>query len=411
MWVDPPPGLPKASPPEVLVTYRINMAVTQHDSPLVAEALKRIPFQVSFVHAIDESAWFADLLLPEDCEMEALQMFTIGGEGGQDVYWQHFGFGIRQPVTERLYNTMNITDIMTEVAYRTGKLAQYNEYINSGDALRCRLKDTPWELEPDKKYSAEELFDRVAKATTTDLSRGEVTYNLDWFKQAGGFFIPVPKDDVFPAGSTTWARGWFLYPVLKKRGMRFEIPYQERLKRIHEELRRRLHEHDIYWWDPQINEIDFLIPYEDVEEVWDEVVTKVYGKKPEDYPFWLLCTRSAQSAWGSGISLAEINELTEQVQGHNAIQMNARAAKQLGIKDGDKIWIESPYGKMKGTVKLRQGVRPDVLLTTGIYGHWTMPVAKDLGIPNMNSIQETLVETMAITGSTNDKCKVKVYKA
>jgi phenylacetyl-CoA:acceptor oxidoreductase len=97
--------------------------------------------------------------------------------------------------------------------------------------------------------------------------------------------------------------------------------------------------------------------------------------------------------------------------GHNAIQMNKKAAEQLGIKNGDEIWIESPYRRMKGKVMLRQGIRPDVLLSTQIYGHWKTPVAKDLGIPNPNEIEPSLLETLSVGGSVNDKIKVKVYKA
>jgi phenylacetyl-CoA:acceptor oxidoreductase len=66
---------------------------------------------------------------------------------------------------------------------------------------------------------------------------------------------------------------------------------------------------------------------------------------------------------------------------------------------------------MKGRVKLCQGVRPDVVLLTQMYGHWKTPVAKDLGIPNPNEIQPDLLETLCVGGSVNDKIKVKVYKA
>ena len=59
---------------------------------------------------------------------------------------------------------------------------------------------------------------------------------------------------------------------------------------------------------------------------------------------------------------------------------------------------------------LRQGIRPDVVLTTAQYGHWATPFAKDLGIPNMNQIQQALIEYTEALGSTSDRIKVKVYK-
>ena len=72
--------------------------------------------------------------------------------------------------------------------------------------------------------------------------------------------------------------------------------------------------------------------------------------------------------------------------------------------------MKCKYKKIKGKVILRQGVRPDVVLATQMYGHWKMPVAKDLGIPNPNEIEPSILETLSIAGSVNDKIRVKIYK-
>ncbi len=411
--VDGFPNWPKASPPDVFVTYKVNLPISQHDPPMVEETLKRIPFMVSFVHTIDENSWFADLILPEDCDFETLQLFPTGGTKDHDVYWEQTGIAIKQPIVKRLYNTLNITDIMTEIAARAGILPEYNAFINRGDWLGFELDGTPWALESDKKYSAEEIYDRIARVVSTKFSGGKVTQGLEDFKKTGGFFWHYPQDEVIRAGksSAMCIRPWFLYPVYKKKKMRFELPYQERLKKIHIELKRRLHERNIFWWDEQCDEIDFLPPCEIVGDVWDKVIPKVYGKKAEDYPFWILSTKSGQQPWGLTMCLPQVHELTKQIMGHEAIQMNKKAAQKLGIKDGDEIWVESPYRRMKGKVMLREGIRPDCLLSTGTYGHWITPVAKDLGVPNPNEIEPSLLETLSVGGSVNEKIKVKVYKA
>ena len=92
-------------------------------------------------------------------------------------------------------------------------------------------------------------------------------------------------------------------------------------------------------------------------------------------------------------------------------QMNKKAAERLNIRDEDEFWIESPYTKVKGRVKLRQGIRPDCLLTTQQYGQWATPVAKELKIPNLNQVAPSLVELTDETGGSKDHVKVKVYKA
>ena len=407
------PNWPRALPPDIFITYKVNLPISQHDTYVVEEALSMIPFMVSFVHSMDETAWYADLLLPEDCDLESLQLFPTGGVKDHDVYWEHMGVSIKQPIVKRLHNTMNMTDIMTEIAVRTGMLAEYNAFINSGYWLCFELENTPYELELNKKYSAEEIYDRAARATSERFSGGKESYSLEDMKRIGGFFGPMPQDDIYPAGKAPGMqiRPWFMYPLYKKKGMRFELPYQDRLKKIHEELRRRLHERNIFWWDEQCDEIEFLPPCEIVGDTWDKIIPEVYGKKAEDYPLWIISTKSGQQPWGLTMCLPEVHELSEEIIGHDAIQLNPQTAKNLGIKNGDEIWIESPYQRMKGKAMLRQGIRPDVVLSTGQYGQWITPIAKDLNVPNPNVIEPSILETLSVGGSVNDKIKVKVYKA
>ena len=42
---------------------------------------------------------------------------------------------------------------------------------------------------------------------------------------------------------------WYLYPRMKEKKLRFEMPYQERIKRHGAQLANRLHEIDIDWWE------------------------------------------------------------------------------------------------------------------------------------------------------------------
>ncbi len=54
---------------------------------------------------------------------------------------------------------------------------------------------------------------------------------------------------------------WYLYPRMKQVGLRFELPYQERIKRHGAQLARRLHEIGIEWWDQQLEEYQALPVY------------------------------------------------------------------------------------------------------------------------------------------------------
>ncbi len=407
--VSPPENWPAPSVPEVFITYKVNPVISQFETPMIIEVLKRIPFHVAFAYTLDETAWFADLVLPEDGDLESLQLFPLGATTFMENFWEHVGIAIKQPVVPRLYNTRNITDIATDLAEKLGMLAAYNEAINHGAYLGVALKGTAYELQPDRKYTAEEIYDRIARAATSQMSRGAVEFSLDWFKENGAFFGPFPKIGPGISMGPMYLRPWYLYPFMKENGMRFELPYQERLKRIGEELRARLHEAGISWWEEQVEEYQPLPKWYDISQHLDRVITRYFGKDPKDYPFWLMATRSMQYAWGSNIAVPVMHEAAERVLGHTRVQMNAGAAKALGIKDGDEVWIESAYGRTRGRVALREGIRPDVILTTQMYGHFITPFAKDLGLPNLNQITPALEALTDESGGSKDHIKVRIY--
>ena len=77
-------------------------------------------------------------------------------------------------------------------------------------------------------------------------------------------------------------RRWYLYPTLAEQGLRFELPYQERLTRSGRELDRRLHEQDIYWWDEQLTEYQFRPAWHDLPRRWDQ--TRVHQHARAGHP-------------------------------------------------------------------------------------------------------------------------------
>ncbi|MDP2728023.1 MAG: molybdopterin-dependent oxidoreductase, partial [Dehalococcoidia bacterium] len=95
--VDPPKDLP-APPPEMWIRYR-NNAVNSIGAPaIVGEALKKIPFLVSFALVHDEISPYADLVLPDNTDLEQWDVwdsFHIGpGVVGRD------GVALQQPVVK-----------------------------------------------------------------------------------------------------------------------------------------------------------------------------------------------------------------------------------------------------------------------------------------------------------------------
>ncbi len=118
-----------------------------------------------------------------------------------------------------------------------------------------------------------------------------------------------------------------------------------------------------------------------------------------------------QHAWGSTVSLPILADVAANIKTHFGVVLNTTTAGEMGIREGDDIWIESPINKAKGKAVLRHGIRPDVILATQQFGHWVTPVVKDLQTPNLNKLLNFGLSLTDATGSGADLVPVKIYKA
>ena len=397
MFLDETPaGLPRVTLPEVWFVYRTNPAISFWDTAAVAAKMARFPFTVAFAYTRDETNHFADLLLPEAGDLESLQLIRIGGSKFVEQFWDRQGFALRQPVVAPRGEALDFTAIATELARRLGLLEKYNAAINRGVAC-VPLKTKAWDfsLATDEAHSAEKIWDAVCRAASAEVSDGRECHGLDWWQEHGLATKPFPRVN------------WYLLPEIVRRGLRFELPYQERLARVGVELGRRLHEHDMHWWDAQLGEYQALPKCKDFAAPWIAAIAKA-GGTAEDYPFWLLTARSMQYAWGANVGMQLIREVADNVAGHRGVIVNTRIAEKLGIRDGDAVEIATPQRRVRGRAVLRQGIRPDTLLLLGQFDHWATPFSKDFGVPSLNALATMALDLTDATGSGADIVRVKL---
>jgi phenylacetyl-CoA:acceptor oxidoreductase len=393
-----PPGLPRVTFPEFWLVYRTNPAISFWDTGQVAERMAGFPFVVALAYTRDETNHFADILLPDQMDLESLQLIYVGGSKYIEQFWKHEGYALRQPVVTPRVDARDFTDIATELAARTGLLERYNASINRG-AAGVALKGPSWDfsLNESQKYSRDEIWDAVCRAASAELTGGKETHGLDWWKRYGLRTKPFPQSD------------WYLFPTLKEKGLRFELPYQEQLLRVGTQLGRRLHENGMHWWDQQLAEYQGLPVWKDFPKLWETELARIGGTN-EDYPFWLLTSRSMQYAWGGNVGMQIIHEVAANVAGHGGVIINAGRAAELGIADGDRVEIATPVKKVRARAVLRQGIRPDTLLLIAQFDHWATPYAKDFGVPSLNSLVPMSMPLTDATGSGADVVRVAVRK-
>ena len=390
-------GTPK--PPDVWFVYRCNPNISFSETEKLGETMTTFPFTVAIAYTEDETNHFADIILPEAIDLESTQLIRIGGTHYFEQFWETQGWVLRQPVVKPQGDARDFTWISTELAKRTGLLETYNQMINGG-VLGLPLKTDSYDfsLDPAKAHSVDQIWDAVCRAASIDVTEGKSSEGLDYFKEKGFRVKPFSK------------LNWYLYPRMEDLNLRFELPYQERILRIGQELGARLHEHGVTWWDKQLHEYEALPEWKDLTELWSTAYEKAYGIKAKDYPFWLLTSRSMQYAWGGNVSLQMIREVAANVTGHDGIMINADVAARLGIEQGDRIEVTSPIGFTRGRALVRQGVRPDTVVMVGQFGHWKTPYAKGFDTPSLNSLVPMNMDLVDGTGSAVDAVLVNIKK-
>lgn len=400
MFLDETPtGLPRVTLPEVWFVYRTNPAISFWDTAALTEKMARFPFTVAFAYTRDETNHFADLLLPEATDLESLQLIRIGGSKFVEQFWDRQGFALRQPAVAARGEARDFTAIATELALRLGLVDKYNAAINRG-AAGAALKGASWDfsLPVGEAHPPERIWDAVCRAASAEITDGCERHGLDWWKEHGLATRPYARSN------------WYLLPELARQGLRFELPYQERLARVGAELGRRLHENDMRWWDAQLEEYQALPRARDFSAPWVAALAKS-GGAPEEYPFWLLTARSMQYAWGANAGMQLMREVADNVAGHRGVIINTRTAARLGIADGAEVEIATPHRRTRGRAVLRQGIRPDTLLLLGQFEHWATPFSKDFGMPSMNSLTSMDLDLTDATGSGADIVRVRIAPA
>jgi anaerobic selenocysteine-containing dehydrogenase len=92
------------------------------------------------------------------------------------------------------------------------------------------------------------------------------------------------------------------------------------------------------------------------------------------------------------------------------VELNSETAKALKLRDGQLVWVESPFQKIKARVKVSEGVHPEVVaIASGqghsSYGKWQ----KGIGV-NPNDIVGVDYDTLSGQAAFFNT-RVKVYKA
>ena len=132
-----------------------------------------------------------------------------------------------------------------------------------------------------------------------------------------------------------------------------------------------------------------------------------------DYPLALVTYRPVMGIWNGSQNYPWAQEAFLVMHGRgwdNFVEVNSRTARNYGFKDGDMVWVESLFGKLRVRARVFEGIHPRVVaicLGQGhyAYGRWQ----KGIGV-NPNDIIGVGYDR--ISGqSAFFNTRVRIYKA
>jgi len=323
-------------------------------------ALDKVGLIVSLSSFIDETAAYADLILPEPTFLERYQDDFIEGIG-------YPGVALRQPVVEPLYDTRPAGDVLIQLARQIG------------GAVASAF---PW------SSFVELLQARLANIGTT----------WEGLKELGAWH--VPPYEFAPRGATVWRNEIIGRDrVYAPKDGRFDFYSRElacQLKQASEEQLKN-------WGITATGSTVFLPHYEEVK----------YHGSTDDYPFVLnVVTLMSLGPYSAAANLPTLQEICGMTVGESWeawLEMNPAVAQELGLRDHDRVIVESEFGTLQTHVRLVPGLRRDVVNLPYNQGHRAVGrYAKGRGVNGLELLAPDSAPLTGLAAFTNTR--VWVYK-
>ena len=367
-------GIPYA--PDVLLHGRTNLMMNSHNPEAMASVLAKIPFQVSFATFIDETTEFADIVLPDSHDYERWDLFPANDPyafitpGPGEWYWLMRQQAVSPPDSARPW-----TEVYLDLAKRIGILedlyTQGHTMWNIDDAHR---------LEAGKRHSVKDIAERQAKTLIGDHFS---------FDQLGDTACLITREKTIEEA----------YP---RPFMDARVPvYMEHLIETGEQVGAVVEELGIDWdlspYTPLLN----YFPCHAHEHRGPEFDLHVVNFK---VPF-ITFSVTVENLWIDEIS--EANPYTYNVM------LNSETARKKGLRDGDRIRIQSPFADGEGTLKTTELIHPECIGIPSTLGHWARAYSvskyKGTGFNNFLPAPDVaFIDTLS--GQTDSCVKVKVTK-
>jgi len=355
--------------PEAIFSFFSNPVWNMPGTDKVLKALQMIDFIVSIdVQAVSETTMFSDVVLPDRTFLESWCLYNCEAPFVT-------GHTLRQPIVEPPPETMDGTDIITELSDRIGILDKWNSTVSGFLGL---WKNPKYLLDPKTKYPAEQIMDRFAKA-----AYGE-EHGLEWFKKHGtSMRLKTPGE---------------LYHTYK--GYRLPF-YMDFVKAAGDELRNNMMKVGKDWM--------LQWRFDEYQPLPEWRPSFIHTEDLEEYDLIASYFKTAQTTFEDLANIPWVVEVAGNRPEISSVWMNTETARKKGIKNGDRIKITSKYASVEGVAWLTEGVHPEVLMVSQAGRPHIQSKYKLSSIPMFNELlSPDLKQVDPVSSSYETAARVKV---
>jgi len=361
---------------EMCVAHGCNVIMSLANQDSIAKFFSKIPFTVVFeLFNTEFTEGFADIVLPDTSYLEESSIWEAEAQNfNYAMGLDDWCFHIIQPVVNPSGARRSYIEVMWELMDRVGRRKALNDFIN-----RFYGFEGFYQFAPEEKFTVEQLADRAL----TNLFGPE--HDWEWFKQHG--FIRWPKK----VEEAYWR--WFVdarTPIY----LEFLVDIGKKFGEITKEI-------DLHVDSSQYTPFISWMP------------CSIHRMDKEEYDLYCFSYRDILHGGSATMEQPWIDEASHMNPYTYNITMNADTGRKKGLKDGDKIEIETVAGRRaSGTVKLMEGQHPLTVAIAACSGHWAkgQPIAKGKGTNFDVLLELDLNHCDPISLNLETCARVKVYK-
>jgi len=373
---------------EAIMVHGTNAIMHNANFEEVVASYQKIPFAFSVAYHFDEPTMLCDIVLPEASNLERFQVYYAHDiqAAASDTINLH-AINYKYPVVNPVYDSMQVEDISIEIADRVGFLYGPGG-LNFMWNIIAGIPESH-HLDLSTRYTYSEICDRRLRGMFGEDKGAE------YFKEHGfiSWQIPLPENYNYHNNPET----------------RIEV-YARSLQNVGRRLKADIEaaEATIPGWDDE----EYFFYYKSLPEWKDTFLFTA----PDEYDLFVVNWKISPRNIGIGGQddnpwLREVVEEWE--HGGLGVHMNPDTARKHGLKDGDRIRIESQHGgEVEGTLFTSKLLHPEVIGVPGQGGHHSkqMHPAARRGVHYNRLISSSEGHYCPSSGGIDITARVKVSK-